>query len=103
MIIKGSKSYDCPQGSQIRHSQNSLGEGTGSELATLLLMKIRDRFTATFSVYPSPTVSYVVVEANNATLRIHQFLENGNETFVIDKEVSYNISLDILKPQQVHN
>ena len=90
VIIKGSKSYDCPQASQIRHSQNSLGGGTGSELATLLLMKIRDnycddcdRFTATFSVYPSPKVSYVVVEANKATLRIHQFLELINKCHII--------------------
>ena len=104
VIIKGSESYDCPQGFEIKHSQNSLGGGTDSELATLLLMKIInnycDRFRATFSVYPSPKVSDVVVEANKTTLSIHQFLENGNETFVIDKEVSYNISLDILKAQQ---
>ena len=104
VIIKGGESRDCPQGFEIKYSQHSLGGGTGSELASLLLMKIRDnyydRFTATFSVYPSPKVSDVVEAANKATLSIHQFLENGNETFVIDEEVLYNISRDILKPQQ---
>ena len=53
------------------------------------------------SVYPSPKISDVaIVEANKATLSIHQFLENGNETFVIDNEVIYNISHHILKAQQ---
>ena len=59
-------------------------------------MKIRDdypdRITATFNVYPSPKVSNVVVEPYNATLSIHQLLENSDETFVIDNEALYNIS-----------
>ena len=73
-------------------------------MGTLLLMKIRDnypdRITATFSVYPSPKVSDVVVEPYNATLSIHQLLENSDETFVIDNEALYNISHNILKQQQ---
>eukprot|EP01084_Bolivina_argentea_P298856 515071_1 len=72
------ESCDCPQGFQITQS---LGGGTGSGLGTLLLLKIRDlypdRITATFSVYPSPKVSDVVVEPYNATLSIHQLLENS--------------------------
>jgi len=92
---------DCPQGMQISHS---LGGGTGSGMGTLLLMKIRDnypdRITATYSVYPSPKVSDVVVEPYNATLSIHQLLENSDETFVIDNEALYNISHNILKESQ---
>jgi tubulin beta len=101
VIRKEAESCDCPQGFQITHS---LGGGTGSGLGTLLLMKIRDnypdRITATFSVYPSPKVSDVVVEPYNATLSIHQLLENSDETFVIDNEALYNISHNILKQNQ---
>ena len=49
-LIDEVKSCDCPQRFQITHS---LGDGTGSGLGTLLLMKIRDnypdRITATLS------------------------------------------------------
>ena len=100
VIRKEAESCDCPQGFQITHS---LGGGTCSGLGTLLLMKIRDnysdRITATFSVYPSPKVSDVVLEPYNATLSIHQLLENSDETFVIDNQALYNISHNILKQQ----
>ena len=93
VIRKEAEACDCPQGFQSTHS---LGGGTGSGLGTLLLMKIRDnypdRLTCTFSVYPSPKVSDVVVEPYNAILSIHQLLENSDETFVIDNEALYNIS-----------
>jgi len=89
---------DCPQGIQLTQS---LGGGTGSGMGTLLLMKCRDnypdRILATYSVYPSPKVSDVVVEPYNATLSIHQLLENSDETFVIDNEALYNISHNVLK------
>jgi tubulin beta len=39
----------------------------------------------------------VVVEPYNATLSIHQLLENADETFVIDNEALYNISHNVLK------
>ena len=48
-------------------------------MGTLLLLKIRDnypdRITATFSVYPSPKVSDVVVEPYNAILATHWLLD----------------------------
>jgi len=92
---------DCPQGIQLTQS---LGGGTGSGMGTLLLMKCRDnypdRILATYSVYPSPKVSDVVVEPYNATLSIHQLLENSDETFVIDNEALYNISHNVLKQNQ---
>jgi hypothetical protein len=43
---------------------------------------------ATFSVMPSPKVSDTVVEPYNATLSVHQLVENSDETFCIDNEVS---------------
>ena len=60
-------------------------------MGTLLISKIReefpDRMMATFSVVPSPKVSDTVVEPYNATLSIHQLVENSDETFCIDNEV----------------
>jgi tubulin beta len=101
VVRREAESCDCPQGFQITHS---LGGGTGSGLGTLLLLKIRDaypdRITATFSVYPSPKVSDVVVEPYNATLSIHQLLENSDETFVIDNEALFNISHNVLQQAQ---
>jgi tubulin beta len=97
-IRKEAEACDCVQGFQITHS---LGGGTGSGLGTLVLVKVRDayadRLTATYSVYPSPKVSDVVVEPYNAILSIHQLLENSDETFVIDNEALYNISHNVLK------
>ena len=85
VIRKEAESYDYPQGFEITHLRRG---DTGSGLATLLLMKMRDncpdRSASTFSVYPSPKVFDVVVEVYNSTLSIHQFLENSVKTFVID-------------------
>ncbi|XP_070758121.1 tubulin beta-1 chain isoform X5 [Enoplosus armatus] len=78
-----SESCDCLQGFQLVHS---LGGGTGSGMGTLIINKIReeypDRIMNTFSVMPSPKVSDTVVEPYNATLSVHQLLENTDETFI---------------------
>ncbi|KAJ8449762.1 hypothetical protein Cgig2_001418 [Carnegiea gigantea] len=65
---------------------HSLGGGTGSGMGTLLISKIReeypDRMMLTFSVFPSPKVSDTVVEPYNATLSVHQLVENADECMV---------------------
>merc|ERR1711990_607266 len=98
IIRKETEGCDCPQGFQLTQS---IGGGTGSGMGTLLLLKIRDnypdRITATFSVYPSPKVSDVVVEPYNATLSIHQLLENADQSFLIDNEALYDICFRTLK------
>ena len=70
-------------------------------MGTLLISKIReeypDRIMTTFSVVPSPKVSDTVVEPYNATLSIHQLVENTDQTFCIDNEALYNICLGTLK------
>ncbi len=70
-------------GFQVCHS---LGGGTGSGMGTLLISKIReeypDRMMMTFSVVPSPKVSDTVVEPYNATLSVHQLVENADECMV---------------------
>ena len=88
-VRREAEGCDCLQGFQITHS---LGGGTGAGMGTLLISKIReefpDRMMATFSVMPSPKVSDTVVEPYNATLSVHQLVENSDETFCIDNQVS---------------
>lgn len=59
VVRKESESCDCLQGFQLAHS---LGGGTGSGMGTLLISKIReefpDRIMNTFSVMPSPKITY---------------------------------------------
>lgn len=97
-VRREAEKSDCLQGFQITHS---LGGGTGAGLGTLLISKIReefpDRMMCTFSVVPSPKVSDAVVEPYNATLSIHQLVENADETFCIDNEALYNICFNTLK------
>ena len=98
VVRKESESCDCLQGFQLTHS---LGGGTGSGMGTLLISKIReeypDRIMNTFSVVPSPKVSDTVVEPYNATLSVHQLVENTDETFCIDNEALYDICFRTLK------
>ncbi|XP_013141907.1 PREDICTED: tubulin beta chain-like [Papilio polytes] len=98
VIRKEAEGCDCLQGFQLTHS---LGGGTGSGLGTLLLSKIReeypDRIMNTFSVVPSPKVSEVVLEPYNATLSVHQLVENTDMTFCIDNEALYNICFRTLR------
>mmetsp|Transcript_7106 Transcript_7106/g.43987 ORF Transcript_7106/g.43987 Transcript_7106/m.43987 type:complete len:544 (-) Transcript_7106:2016-3647(-) len=85
-------------GFQVCHS---LGGGTGSGMGTLLISKIReeypDRMMLTFSVVPSPKVSDTVVEPYNATLSVHQLVENADECMVLDNEALYDICFRTLK------
>lgn len=98
VVRKEAENCDCLQGFQITHS---LGGGTGSGMGTLLISKIReeypDRMMATFSVFPSPKVSDTVVEPYNATLSVHQLIENADSVFVIDNEALYDICFRTLK------
>ncbi|KAI6220904.1 Tubulin/FtsZ family, GTPase domain protein [Aphelenchoides fujianensis] len=86
VVRKEAENCDCLQGFQLTHS---LGGGTGSGMGTLLISKIReeypDRIMSSFSVVPSPKVSDTVVEPYNATLSVHQLVENTDETFCIGK------------------
>ncbi|KAK7259813.1 hypothetical protein RIF29_25428 [Crotalaria pallida] len=74
---------------------HSLGGGTRSGMGTLLISKIReeypDRMMLTFSVFPSPKVSDTMVEPYNATLSVHQLVENADECMVLDNEALYDI------------
>ncbi|KAM5344535.1 hypothetical protein ACJ41O_013071 [Fusarium nematophilum] len=98
VVRREAEGCDSLQGFQMTHS---LGGGTGSGMGTLLISKIReefpDRMMATFSVVPSPKVSDTVVEPYNATLSVHQLLDNSDATFCIDNEALYDICKRTLK------
>ncbi|EFJ06170.1 hypothetical protein SELMODRAFT_135947 [Selaginella moellendorffii] len=98
VVRKEAEACDCMQGFQISHS---LGGGTGSGMGTLLISKIReeypDKMMLTFSVFPSPKVSDTVVEPYNATLSVHQLVENADECMVLDNEALYDICFRTLK------
>merc|ERR1712080_200692 len=98
VVRKEAEGCDCLQGFQLTHS---LGGGTGSGMGTLLISKIReeypDRIMNTYSVVPSPKVSDTVVEPYNATLSVHQLVENTDETYCIDNEALYDICFRTLK------
>merc|ERR1719353_2854346 len=80
---------------------HSLGGGTGAGMGTLLISKIReeypDRVMSTYSIIPSPKVSDTVVEPYNATLSVHQLVENADQCFALDNEALYDICFRTLK------
>lgn len=98
MMLTGWYMFIYVSGFQVCHS---LGGGTGSGMGTLLISKIReeypDRMMLTFSVFPSPKVSDTVVEPYNATLSVHQLVENADECMVLDNEALYDICFRTLK------
>ena len=65
-----------------------------SPISTVL---VRLGIMMTFSVVPSPKVSDTVVEPYNATLSVHQLVENTDETYCIDNEALYDICFRTLK------
>ncbi|KAL2512880.1 Tubulin beta-8 chain [Abeliophyllum distichum] len=125
VVRKEAEHCDCLQGFQVCHSLgggtssgmgtlliskireehpqvcHSLGGGTSSGMGTLLISKIReehpDRMMLTFSVFPSPKVSGIVIEPYNATLSVHQLVENADECMVLDNEALYDICFRTLK------
>jgi tubulin beta len=101
-LRKEAENCDCLQGFQMTHS---LGGGTGSGMGTLLVAKIKEEFPdrqlCTFSVMPSAKVSDVVVEPYNASLSIHQLLENADQVYCLDNEALHDICERSLKLQTV--
>jgi len=98
VVRKEAEACDALQGFQVTHS---LGGGTGSGMGTLLISKLNEeypeRLMCTFSVFPSPKVSDTVVEPYNATLSVHQLVENSDEVMVLDNEALYDICFRTLK------
>jgi len=84
---------------------HSVGGGTGSGFASLLLEKLSvdygKKSKLDFCIYPSPQVSTAVVEPYNSVLSTHSLLEHTDVSFLLDNEAIYEIcrrSLDIERP-----
>ena len=63
----------------------------------MALTERNDAAMQTFSVVPSPKVSDTVVEPYNATLSVHQLVENADECMILDNEALYDICFRTLK------
>lgn len=98
VVRKEAEGCDQLQGFQMTHS---IGGGTGAGMGTLLLSKVReeypDRIMSTYSVVPTPSVSDTVVEPYNATLSVHQLVENSDASYMIDNDALYAICYRTLK------
>jgi tubulin alpha len=101
-IRKLAERCDGLQGFFLMHS---VGGGTGSGFASLLLERLSIDFgkksKLDFCVYPSPQVSTSVVEPYNSVLSTHSLLEHTDCAFMLDNEAIYDIcrrSLDIPSP-----
>lgn len=83
---------------------NSVGGGTGSGFASLLLERLSVEFAKKskigFTVYPSPQVSTSVVEPYNSVLSTHALLEHNDVTVVLDNEAIYDICKNKLKVER---
>ncbi|KAI4980685.1 hypothetical protein ZWY2020_021170 [Hordeum vulgare] len=69
----------------------------GDTLISKIKEEYPDRMMLTFFVFPSPEVSDTVVEPYNATLSVHQLVENADECMVLDNEALYDICFRTLK------
>ncbi|KAL5996493.1 Tubulin beta-5 chain [Asimina triloba] len=69
-------------------------------MGMLLISKIKeeypDRMMLTVSIFPSSKFSDTVVEPYNATLSVHQLMENADEYMILDNEALYDICFKTL-------
>ncbi|KAL9650669.1 hypothetical protein ABK040_001725 [Willaertia magna] len=86
------------QGFQIFHS---VGGGTGSGFASLLMERLNVEFPKktklSFTMYPSPQLTTSVVEPYNSVLSTHALLEHTDVSVVLDNEAIYDINKNLLK------
>jgi len=88
---------------------HSIGGGTGSGFASLLLERLsadyQKKTKLDFSIFPSPQLSTSVVEPYNSVLATHALLEHTDCAFILDNEAIYDIckrNLDIERPTYTH-
>ena len=86
-IRKEAGNSDRLQGFCFTHS---LQGGTGSGLGTFIMSKVREEFPdkmlEAFTVFPSPETSHNLLEPYNATLSVHQLVENADMVHLLDNE-----------------
>jgi tubulin alpha len=88
---------------------HSVGGGTGSGFASLLLERLSvdygKKSKLDFVIWPSPQISACVVEPYNAVLSTHTLLEHTDCTFMMDNEALYDIchhNLDVERPSYLN-
>ncbi|VDL93422.1 unnamed protein product [Schistocephalus solidus] len=101
-IRKVMDTCSMPQGFLIFHS---LGGGTGSGFASLLISRLsedyRKRTKIELVVYPAPRLASAVVEPYNSVLTTHTCIELSEVVFLMDNEAVWEIcrrNLDIRRP-----
>eukprot|EP01126_Amoeba_proteus_P066705 TRINITY_DN970_c0_g1_i1.p1 TRINITY_DN970_c0_g1~~TRINITY_DN970_c0_g1_i1.p1 ORF type:complete len:448 (-),score=82.32 TRINITY_DN970_c0_g1_i1:366-1709(-) len=103
------KTADLCEGLQGFLVFHSVGGGTGSGFASLLLESLSQDYAKKskldFCIYPSPIMTTSVVEPYNSVLSTHALLEHADVAFMLDNEAIYNIckrNLDIPRPSYNH-
>ena len=80
---------------------NSVGGGTGSGFASLLLERLSVEYPKKtklgFNIYPSPQLTTSVVEPYNSVLSTHALLEHNDVSVVLDNEAIYDVCKTNLK------
>ncbi|BFF90286.1 tubulin alpha chain [Drosophila madeirensis] len=79
----------------------AIGGGTGSGLGTRIMEKLVEDFgkkmtIVEFLVYPSPSISPVIVEPYNALLATHFSMDCADVSFIVDNEALYDICANTL-------
>src|SRR5260221_7206025 len=86
------------QGFMVMHS---IAGGTGSGLGSFLLERLNDRFPKkliqTYSVFPNPQESDVVVQPYNALLTLKRLANHADPVLVLD-----NTAVGLIKPDRLH-
>lgn len=101
-IRKHAERCDGLQGFTLFHS---VGGGTGSGFAALLLERLALEFgpkvaKLDFCIYPSPLLSTSVVEPYNAVLSTHALMDYADVTTVLDNEAIYDICKSRLRVEK---
>ncbi|TDG43774.1 hypothetical protein AWZ03_009806 [Drosophila navojoa] len=79
----------------------AIGGGTGSGLGTRIMEQLTQDFgrkmtIVEFLVYPSPSISPVIVEPYNALLAAHFSMDCADVSFIVDNEALYDICASTL-------
>jgi tubulin alpha len=91
-VRRASERCDGLQGFMMGHS---VGGGTGSGFAALLLERLSVEFGKVskidFCIYPSPSIATSVVEPYNSVLSTHALMEFTDVSLVFDNEALYDV------------
>ncbi|CAF0949819.1 unnamed protein product [Didymodactylos carnosus] len=100
VLRKVAEECDLIQGFQFLHSvSGGSGGGLGSSLIDNVRTEYSDRIIKSYSIFPSLSMSQVVVEPYNAVLTMTHLIENTDETFCFDNSALFDICTKTLRLQ----